>query len=307
MLSAELKKHFNAALQRVLRPVVRQAIRYGVSYSAMTRMLKQLYVAVAEDDFELRFKRQTDSRLALLTGISRKEVSALRNRRRTEVAVPDVEDSVATHAVGRWMAGPPFASPDGAPRRLKYEAADADAAATFSDLVRSLAVDIPVRAVLDELIGLGLVELGADGHVELVREAHIPADGMEGKLALLGSDPAELFMTIAHNLDDDVEPWLQRKVVYDNVGSAALSDLRTEARRSGEEFIRKANALISSYDRDRQKDAPGGLRSRVVLGVYYFDEVTESEEPKKRSKKTDGPPGRIPKNPQRRRAGAKRK
>lgn len=290
-----VKQHFINSLKRVLRPIVRQAIGHGVSYPAFTRILKSLYVDVADDSFQLSFKRQTDSRVALLTGITRKEIAGLRKRRADAADAVDIEDSVATFAIGRWMAGPPFATPDGVPRRLRYESDD-PRQATFSELVRSLSVDIPVRAVLDELIRLGSVVLDAGGEVELVREAHIPASGIEGKLAILGADPAELYSTIAHNIEEPDAAWLQRKVSYDNIGSEALDALRDEARRSGEEFVRRANALLSSYDRDRRADAPGGRRSRAAIGVYYFEEVSPVETTGAR-KKTDGPPGRIKKRP----------
>jgi len=292
--TTEIKSRIVAALRQAMRPIVRMAIASGISYSLLSWVLKRLYVDVAERDFALPFKRQTDSRVALLTGISRKDVSALRRRGEEDVALPEVEDSVATHAVGRWMAGPPSASPDGNPRRLRYESDD-PREATFSALVRQLSIDIPVRAVLDELIRLGSVELGGDGEVRLVRQAHIPGDDVEGKLALLGSDPAELFSTIVHNLDGAGEPWLQRKVVYDNIGSEALQTLREESRRAGEEFVRKANALVSSFDRDRNQDAPAGHRSRVSIGVYYFEDVTIPADIQKARRRKNGPPGRIQK------------
>ena len=89
--------------------------------------------------------------------------------------------------------------------------------------------------------------------------------------------------------------WLQRKVVYDNIGAEALAQLKAEARRLGEDFIRRANALLASYDRDRNPDASDGPRSRVVLGVYYLDEpagppVEASPDADSRVKH---PPGRI--------------
>ncbi len=295
MISKTVKEHFVASLRRVLRPIIRQAIAYGVSYPAFVRLLKSLYVEVADEEFALPFKRQTDSRLALLTGISRKDVSAQRGRRQADIDSPEVEDSVATHTVGRWMAGPPYATPGGRPRRLRYEADD-PGQATFSSLVRSLGGDIPIRAILDELIRLGTVVLHKNGEVELAREAHIPASGIEGKLRLLGSDPAELYATISHNIEDESTPWLQRKVVYDNIGSEALEDLRDESREAGEEFLRRANALVASYDRDRDDSAPGGDRSRVVIGVYYFEQVSPSNEKISDRAAAGGPPGRIVKD-----------
>ncbi|HUI25695.1 MAG TPA: DUF6502 family protein [Candidatus Kryptonia bacterium] len=298
MLPRSQKALFLAAIRRLLRPVVRQLIAYGVTFPALTRLLKEVYVEVAEQQFALPFKRQTDSRIALMTGLNRKEVAQLRAttksaRTREEVAL---EDTIVTHAIGRWMAGPPYAAPDGHPRRLRYESPN-PRDATFARLVRELAIDLPVRAVLDELLRVGAVELLPDGDVVLQREVHVPLTDAEAKFALLGSDPAEVFASIVHNIERADAPWLQRKVVYDNIGSDALADLREEARRVGEEFVRRANALLASYDRDRRPDAPAGTRSRVVLGAYYFEEpAAKSTAPpaaQETTKHTPRPPGRI--------------
>jgi hypothetical protein len=277
MLPRHLTSHFAAALRRLLRPVVRQMIATGLTYPTFNQLVRQLYLEVAEEDFALPFKRQTDSRLALVTGISRKEISQLRRRRRGATEMPEVEETIVTHVIGRWMAGPPYATPDGIPRRLRYESTD-PGGVSFARLVRELGIDIPVRAVLDELLHIGSAALLPDGDVELRREVHIPAGDSEGKLVLLGSDTAELFSTIMHNIEHGDAPWLQRKVVYDNIGGDALPALQEEARHAGLDFVRRANALLSSYDRDRHPEAPGGRRSRVVVGVYYFEEPTAAPE-----------------------------
>lgn len=294
MLPRHLTSHFAAALRRLLRPIVRQMIATGLTYPTFNQMVRQLYIEVAEQDFALPFKRQTDSRLALVTGISRKEISQLRRRRRSATEMPEVEETIVTHVIGRWMAGPPYATPDGIPRRLRYESADAKAV-SFARLVRELSVDIPVRAVLDELLHIGSAALLPDGDVELRREVHIPAADSEGKLVLLGSDTAELFSTIMHNIEHGGTPWLQRKVAYDNVGSDALPALQEEARHAGLDFVRRANALLSSYDRDRHPEAPGGRRTRVVVGVYYFEEPAAAPETPgdEHGEKPPPAPGRI--------------
>lgn len=288
MLARQAKARFAAAIGRLLRPLIRQMIAYGVSYPAFDRMVKQLYLEVAESDFPLSFKRQTDSRLALVTGIGRKDIPALRRQRRTRVEAIEVEDSVITHVVGRWLAGPPYSDADGAPRRLPYESEDANAP-SFVRLVRDLGRDTPIRAVLDELLRVGSVEL-ADNRVVLRRQAHVPATA-DAKLSLLGSDPAELFTTIVHNIEHDETPWLQRKVVYDNVGSEGLEELRREAQRLGEAFLRRANEVVAQHDRDRNPAAPGGTRSRVVIGAYYFEE--EGAPAPKDDDHPPVPPGRI--------------
>jgi hypothetical protein len=289
MLARTLKQQFVAAIQRMMRPVVRQLIAYGVSYPAFSRIIKRVYLDVAEQEFALPFKQQTDSRLSLVTGINRKEIAQLR-RRRTNPAAPEVEDTLVTHVIGRWMAGAPYATADGKPRQLPYES-DAGDAASFARLVREMGTDIPVRSVLDELLRLGAVVLRADGDVVLQQEAHIPADA--GKLTLLGSDPSELFSTIVHNVEHPDAPRPQRKVVYDNIGSEALPELRAAARQLAEEFVRRANALLASYDRDRNPQAAGGQRTRVVLAAHYFEEEATAPEPPDQTEDARPAPGRI--------------
>jgi hypothetical protein len=280
----------------MLRTVVRHLIEHGITYPALTQMMREIYLDVAEAEFALPFKRQTDSRLALVTGLNRKEISRLRRLRKTPRASVAPEENLVTHVIGRWMAGPPYAAADGTPRRLAYDS-NRPRVASFARLVRELSVDIPVRSVLDELLRVGVVALLSDGHVELRREAYIPPEDVAAKLSLLGTDPAELFATIMHNIEHPDAPRLQRKVVYDNIGADALAAIRAGVLRTGEQFIRGANALLAAHDRDRNPRAAGGRRMRLVLGTYYFEEAAEptaGPPPTPPDKHADArPPGRI--------------
>jgi hypothetical protein len=293
MLPRALKEQFAAAIDRMLRPVVRHLIAQGVTHPALMQMLKAIYIDVAEAEFALPDKRQTDSRLALITGLNRKEISRLRRVRKPPKLTIAVEDNLVTHVIGRWMAGPPYAAADGTPCRLPYESENADVA-SFARLVRDLSADIPVRSVLDELLREKVVTLRLpQGEVELQREAHIPEDA-GAKLTVLGTDPAELFCTIMHNIEHGDAPRLQRKVGYDNIGSDALPEIRAAARLTGEEFVRHANALLAAYDRDQNPHAVGGRRMRVVLATYYFEEeMAEAKVAPPAPSQLDKPP-RLP-------------
>lgn len=291
MLPADLKEQFASAIRRLLRPVIRQLVAYGIDYPVLDQMVRELFVEVAEKDFALPHKRPTDSRIALITGINRKEIARLRRLRASEGPQVEVEDTALTRIIGRWIGGPPFSDTRGRPKSLPYESTNARKA-TFSRLVRDRGIDVPVRSILDELIRTGVVEMDDDGNVNLIQEANVPSGDLEGKLTLLASDPGEVFSTIVHNVEEPETPWLQRKIVYDNIGSDALDELRESARAEGEEFVRRANVLLSAQDRDRNPDAPGGERSRVVLGVYYFEE-TEGAEKKPPESEPSKLPGRI--------------
>ena len=235
-------------------------IAYGVTYPAFAQLAKQVFVEVAEAEFALAFKRQTDSRIALVTGLARKEIAQLRRRRAAAGELPDIEETVVTHVIGRWMAGPPYATPDGTPRRLPYEGTGAQVP-SFARLVREIGGDIPVRAVLDELLRIGSAHLAAEGDVELRREAHIPAEGAEGRFTLLGNDPGELFGTIAHNIEHPTPPGCNAR--FRTITSAPTRCRRCARRRAGRPSpVRRANALVSSLRSRSPPDAPPARNAR---------------------------------------------
>ena len=258
------------AVRSILAPLVRQLIAHGVTYPAFSRLTKEVYIDVGTTHFTLPFKRQTDSRVALVTGITRKEIGQIRRgqSRRPEPAI-ELESGLAARIVGRWRAGPPYTD-QGTPRLLPYESSGR--AASFVRLVGELGGDIPPRAVLDELLRAGAAQLTPRGDVRLAEHAFVPAQGIEEQLGVLGSDAAELIEAIAHNIEHpSQEAFLQRKVSYDNIGAAALPELRVQMRALGGDFVQAVDRLLAGQDHDRNPSAPGGTRTRAVVAVYYFE------------------------------------
>jgi hypothetical protein len=72
------KQELIEALRAILQPLVRLLIANGVTFPAFSRIGKEVYIEVGTRDFSLSFKKQTDSRVALVTGITRKEIGQIR-------------------------------------------------------------------------------------------------------------------------------------------------------------------------------------------------------------------------------------
>jgi len=247
---------------------VRQLLRYGITYRVFVQIAKRVYYEVAAQQFALPGRRQTDSRIALLTGLTRRDVAQLRSREE-EAPAAGLDAHLATKLIDVWSNDPRYCTESG-PLPLPFEGRQEGP--TFVELVRRVGGDIPPRALLDELVRVGSVQVDATRTVRLLQRAYIPAASSPERLEMLGEDIAEFASTIAHNLEAQPhEAFLQQKVVYDNVGSEALEELRGELRRLGEAFLRRVNKIVAARDRDRNPAAPGGRRTRVVMGVYYFD------------------------------------
>jgi hypothetical protein len=268
---ARSRDAYRRSLRTLLRPVVCHLVARGVPYPALDEVVRELFVESAARDFP------SDLRVSRLTGVDRKEVARLRGKppRREERA--SSSDSMTTRLTGRWMATSGYVDTRGRPRTIPY-AAKRPEVPSFVRLARELGTDVPPRSIRDQMLRAGAIEELAGGRLRLQREFDLPRD-LATRLGILATDPAELFTTIAHNIDEPEAPWLQRKVRYDNIGADALPELREAARSAGEEFVRRANALLAARDRDRNPGAPGGRRSRATLGVYYCEADSEPDDP----------------------------
>jgi len=198
------------AVQQLLRPLCRLLLRHAVSFSAFEELARRAYVDVALKEFGIPGKRPTASRVAVLTGLTRKEVHRLLVTPSDDISDEAERYNRAAQVLTGWARDPDFLEPNGAPRAL-----DADGPAGFAALVKRYSGDMPVRAVLDELVRVGAVERRPDGHLQLAARGFVPRHSAVDKLGILGRDVADLISTIDHNLQHgETDPRFQRKVMY---------------------------------------------------------------------------------------------
>ena len=252
-----------------LRPIVRRLLAAGIPFGLLESRLRELVIEVADEDFALAGRRQTDSRISLITGINRKEVRRIRSRSPEAARLPSFGRNQAAGLISRWRADPRATDRTGRPTPIPYKAARGP---SFVKLAEQVTVDLPARAILDELLRTGAAELRGDGWVILKSDAYVPKLGRAEKLAMLREDPADLVETMLRNIFEEVsEPLLQRRVSYDNVGADGMAKLRRRVRSTAEAFLRRIDRLLAKYDRDRNPKAPAGERHLAGLGVYYFE------------------------------------
>jgi len=257
------------AAANTLQPLIGRLLASGVPFGRLEARLRELFVEVAEREFALPGRRQTDSRVSLLTGINRKEVRRIRSAEQRHPGPSSFSMNYVTSLISRWVTDPQTADRAGRPRPLPYQAGRGP---TFMKLARKVTADLAPRVLLDELLRSGAAELRDGDVVVLKSAAYVARTEPSEQLQILGEDPRELIETILRNIfSAGAERLLQRKVYYDNLGSEAASRIRAEVRREGERFLRRVNRMLARYDRDRNPKAPGGERRYAGVGVYFFE------------------------------------
>ncbi len=254
------------AVARLLRPLVRLCVRSGVTFPALAQLLREVYVNVAEYDFALPKKEQTDSRVSLLTGIHRKEVSRLRGAGAPINAVPQTV-SLTSSIIAHWLASPEFTDAAGRPLRLPR----AGPSPSFEALVAAITKDLRPRAVLDEWRDSGLVVTDAEEKVALKEEALIPRGDDERKLYYFGRNLHDHVAAAVDNVLATEPPFMERAVHYDRLSPNLAKQLEARSRELAMEALQQANREAHAA----VEKSEGGDQ-RWIFGVYVYREEARS-------------------------------
>jgi len=263
-----------SAIERLLRPLIRILLRNGTSYDAFADLAKRMYVEVGMQEFGIPGKKQTISRVSVLSGLSRKEVQRVMGQRDSAEAEARARYNRAARVIAGWVRDRDFADDAGNPLALRAE----EGKDSFTELVKRHSGDVPARAVLDELLRVGAVEHLEDGRIRLLSRAYVPRTSDLDKLEILGADVSDLIYTIDHNLQHGAaDPFFQRKVMYDNLPVDAISAFRALSGEQAQVLLEKMDQWMSKHDRDVNPSVKGTGRMRAGIGIYYFEEDIEKQ------------------------------
>ncbi len=255
-------------VQRLLRPLARLLMAYGVNYVAFCNLAKGVFVDVAARDFPDDGGSVTDSRVSLLSGVHRREVKRLREEMLLQAA-PSPVVSLGAQVVSRWCADAAFL--DGQRRPLALpRLASKGGDLSFERLVESVSKDIRSRAVLDEWLRLGVVTLDAEDRVHLVEHAFVPARGFDEKSFYLGKNIGDHLAAVGHNLLDGQPPFLERSVYCDGLSAESVEQLRVFSRELAVSAMQEINRrALELQEADHER---ADATRRMAFGVYYYSE-----------------------------------
>ncbi|MFT5447312.1 MAG: hypothetical protein ACI9DC_002487 [Gammaproteobacteria bacterium] len=271
--SAEPPRALIAALTRLLAPLVRLLLAHGVTYPALIRLLKSVYVDVADQHFAMDDRPQSDSRISLLTGVHRKDVRILRGQSKDPQGAPE-SVTLGSQLIARWVGERRYLDSDGRPRALPRRSLRGP---SFDALAASVSrQDVKPRVVLDELLRLGLVEITDNDEVRLKVEAFVPQRGMEEKFYYFGRNLADHMAAGVSNLQAESPPFIERAVSYHNLRAADINTLRALVDERGMDTLKAVNRKAISLR--KHSSGKTDAEQRMIFGVYFYSEAQGDSE-----------------------------
>ena len=251
----------------ILRPLVRLAIRAGVTYPALSELLKEVYVHVSDREFSLPQKEQTDSRLSVITGVHRREIKRLREQG-APVSVIPASASISSLLISRWLSDQAFVLPDGSPRPL-LRANNMTDGPGFDELVETVTKDVRPRAILDDWIDRKIVRIIPDGRIALAVDVYGPNGNDDEKFYYLGRNLRDHIEAAVANVAQECgAPFFERAVHYDHLSESASKALMEKSNQAAMTILKQVNAQAH----DAAKKSDGADEWRFSLGVYVFRE-----------------------------------
>jgi len=260
------------AITRLLRPLLKVFIAQGITLPVLTRLLKELYIEVAEASFPMPGRAQTDSRINLLTGVHRKDVRALRGRPREENQ-PSPVVSRNAQMISIWAGAPDYLDGRGRPRALPRTGERP----SFESLVETISKDIRPRVVLDEWLRLGLIHVDDKGFIHLNSAAFVPREDFDDLAYYFGRNLRDHIAASGHNLLGDTPPMLERAVYYEKLTPQSIAELAAYTRKLAMQTLVAVNKKAFELAR-RDKGAPGASQ-RMTFGAYFFSTADDAQDP----------------------------
>ena len=275
MGSDDLREQLKTAYQRLLNPLVRILIRNGVTATETCELIRKVFVdAASSGEFQLPRRRQSDTRIAILTGLSRKEVYRLRHE--TTSTKEGANLSRVMRVVAGWNQDPDFTGPYGLPLTVPFEDDAKVDAPSFSELVRRHSGDMAPRAMLDELLRTGLAVMDDDGLIRNTWRTYIPSKLDPAAVERLG----RVIGRIADTLDFNNQVTEPRDGRYERHVETDLGLTEEQYERFNIYLRQKCQQLLETLDNwlAMQEGRIGGQRPARLLkkklvtgvGIYHF-------------------------------------
>lgn len=271
-MGQEVKDHLRRALSLMFKPLIRLLIAQGVTHAEFSETAKEVYVEVALRHFDSE-GRVNRSRVAILTGLTRKEVKNVIDRA-IESGGLEKTYSRPERVLTGWYSDPRFQGPYGIPLELPYETGDVESP-SFVELVRKYSGDMAPRQMLQQLVEAGSV-IEAGDRYKAVRRIFKHSTLSPSLIKRLGEVGYRVFSTAAKNIDKEVtgSGYFDRMVFSDDgCTDDVIKEFDKYIKPRGQEFLEEIDVWFSSRKESSKPD-----EERKETGLYMVHYVEDYED-----------------------------
>jgi len=255
------------AFRLLFRPLALILLRAGVNWKDLVEVGKATYVEVATSAFGVRGRPTNVSRVAILTGFTRREVGRLKELLKRDEPESFHRMNYATRVLSGWFQDADFIDKSGEPLPLPASGV----APSFESLCNRYCSDVPATTMLKELTHVGAVVEGSDGAFVAVSRIYMPVLMDPEQMLRSGSVMEDVGDTIAYNLHrSDIDPSrFERRATNTRVATDAVPEFREFIEQEGQAFLERVDAWLTEHEQPEAEETEG---VRLGIGAYWIEQ-----------------------------------
>jgi len=287
--SVREKEAVLSVFAELVRPLMRVAFEYGISAGEIAGVVRRTYIQALEARLSDQKRSTTDARLAVVAGLAKSDVTALREALRAG-APHSLRASVSldqvTNLLTVWHTHTGFSGAYGLAMELDVVPTPGSPRRSFRELVDAACPGADGEALLDELVAAGSVEVIDSMTVRCLSRAYVPKGADVKRIERMGRFLAVVSANFVHNLlRVSPEPvYFERTVVSDEAISEAGRDkFLALAGERGQELLTELDTFLTRLAASERSEAG----RKYGVGVYFFEDQSTDEETEVQTKTYD--------------------
>jgi len=266
----DIQRQVLGAFLLALKPIARIFLRFGMGFREFSDIAKTAFVDVATNEYGLRGRPTNISRVAVMTGLTRKEVRRVREKIEKGDQSVVVKSTPLSEMLHRWHADNEYLDSAGRPIVLQFSGEGV----SFSSLARKYGGDIPPGAMRTELKRAGAIIEDEHGNLQAVSRVVYPKGEHEKLVTAVVHAIYPLVSTIAHNVNPnrDDDTWAQFNTYSQSIRKVDVPRLRRISLDRLTALAESIDDLFIAYETLHENDGSDDDKNIVAVGVYYFEE-----------------------------------
>ena len=243
-----------------------------MTWDEFSELSKDAYVEVARAEYGIQGRPTNNARVAVITGLSRREVARVRDR------VMDAGDQPSQRKGNRisqiltaWHVDKEFLNEQGQPKDLP----PTGPLGSLASLLKRYAGDLPHGAIRKEMLQLGLINEMKNGQLKVLKRDYVYAaldPEIVRQMSVALHDHAS---TLDYNLNADRKTPARFERLADNVhiSSRSAKAFNKIVEDRGMRLLQEMDAWLSEHEVDASKST-SSREIRLGVGVYLIhDEI----------------------------------
>ena len=256
------------------QPLMRVAFEYGISAGEIAGVVRRVYIQSLEARLGDQKRPTTDARLAVVAGLAKSDVSALREASRLG-APHSLRSTVGLDQVGNlltvWHTQPGFSGAYGLALELDLQPTLGSPRRSFRELIEAACPGVDAEALLDELVAAGSVEVIDGTTVRCLSRAYLPQGGDVKRIERMGRFLASVAASFVHNvLRLNTDPvYFERSVHSDEPLTENGRDkfLALTGERA-QELLAELDTFLTRLAASERSESG----KRYGVGIYFFED-----------------------------------